>query len=76
MANFKDHEAAKAPAKLQNGLCRLNEEFNPQRMQIPIIRVLGPGMFGEYKQWRIEVTSSGSGQGKVPVLMKDNASQE
>ncbi|KAI5989834.1 GH3 auxin-responsive promoter [Pisolithus marmoratus] len=69
-------EAAKAPMKLHNELCRLNEEFEPRRMQVPTVRVLEPGTFGEYRQWRIEMTNSGSGQVKVPVLMSDNAAQE
>lgn len=69
-------DAAKAPMKLHNELCRLNEEFDPQRMQIPTIRVLKPGTFAEYRQWRIEVTNSGSGQAKVPVLLWDMVAQE
>ncbi|KAI6044801.1 GH3 auxin-responsive promoter [Pisolithus marmoratus] len=69
-------EAAKAPMKLHNELCRLNEEFDPRRMQVPTIRVLKPGAFGEYRQWRIQVTNSGSGQVKVPVVMSDNGAQE
>ncbi|KAI6019867.1 GH3 auxin-responsive promoter, partial [Pisolithus orientalis] len=69
-------EATKAPMKLHGELCRLNEEFDPRRMQIPTIRVLEPGAFGEYRQWRIEVTNSGSGQTKVPVLMWDNSARE
>ncbi|KAI6044799.1 GH3 auxin-responsive promoter [Pisolithus marmoratus] len=73
--HFKDPEAAKAPMKLHNELCRLNE-FDARRMQVPTIRVLEPGTFGEYRQWRIEVTNSGSGQVKVPVLMSENAARE
>ncbi|KAI6133976.1 GH3 auxin-responsive promoter [Pisolithus croceorrhizus] len=69
-------DAPKAPVKLHNELCRLNEEFDPQRMQVPTIRVLRPGTFAEYRQWRIEVTNSGSGQAKVPVLLWDNVAQE
>ncbi|KAI6007578.1 GH3 auxin-responsive promoter [Pisolithus orientalis] len=69
-------EAAKAPVKLRNELCRLNEEFDPQRMQIPTIRVLEPGTFGEYRHWRTGVTNSGSGQTKVPVLIWDNTARE
>ncbi|KAI6154826.1 GH3 auxin-responsive promoter [Pisolithus tinctorius] len=69
-------EAAKAPMKLHSELCRLNEEFDPERMQIPTIRVLEPGTFGEYRRWKVEVTNSGSGQGKVPVLMKDSTARE
>ncbi|KAI6008115.1 GH3 auxin-responsive promoter [Pisolithus orientalis] len=69
-------EAVKAPMKLHSELCRLNEEFDPERMQIPTIRVLEPGTFGEYRRWKVEVTNSGSGQGKVPVSMKDNTARE
>ncbi|KAI5986935.1 GH3 auxin-responsive promoter, partial [Pisolithus albus] len=69
-------DAAKAPKRLHDELCRLNEAFDPQRMQIPTIRVLKRGTFAEYRQWRIGVTNSGSGQTKVPVLLWDKAAQE
>ncbi|KIK27386.1 hypothetical protein PISMIDRAFT_674729 [Pisolithus microcarpus 441] len=69
-------EAAKAPMKLHEELCRLNEEFDPQRMQIPTIRLLEPGTFAEYRKWKIEMSNSGSGQTKVPVLLWDNTAQE
>ncbi|KIK27379.1 hypothetical protein PISMIDRAFT_183344 [Pisolithus microcarpus 441] len=69
-------EAAKAPVRLHKELCRLNEEFDPQRMRIPTIRVLEPGTFGGYRQWRIEMNDSGAGQAKVPVLMWDDAARE
>ncbi|KAI6044750.1 GH3 auxin-responsive promoter [Pisolithus marmoratus] len=69
-------EAAKAPTKLHNELRRLNEEFDPQRMQMPTIRILEPGTFGEYRQWRVEVANSGGGQTKVPVLMRDITARE
>ncbi|KAI6030598.1 hypothetical protein F5J12DRAFT_801627 [Pisolithus orientalis] len=45
-------------------------------MQIPTIRVLKPGTFGEYRQWKIEVANAGSGQAKVPVLLSDNTARE
>ncbi|KAI6123387.1 GH3 auxin-responsive promoter [Pisolithus croceorrhizus] len=69
-------EASKAPMRLRNELCRLNEEFDLQRMRIPTIRLLEPGTFGEYRQWRIEINDSGAGQSKVPVLMWDDAARE
>ncbi|KAI6044748.1 GH3 auxin-responsive promoter [Pisolithus marmoratus] len=69
-------EAAKAPTKLHNELCRLNEEFDPQRMQTPTIRVLEPGTFGEYRRLKIEAMNSGGGQAKVPVLMWDIKARE
>ncbi|KAI6044793.1 GH3 auxin-responsive promoter [Pisolithus marmoratus] len=69
-------EAAKAPMKLHNELCRLNGELVPQRMQVPTIRVLEPGTFGKYREWRIEATNSGGGQVKVPVLMWDNTARD
>ncbi|KAI5986168.1 hypothetical protein EDD15DRAFT_2373472 [Pisolithus albus] len=69
-------EAAKAPMRLHKELCCLNEEFDPQRMQIPTIRVLEPGAFGGYRQWKIETNDSGAGQAKVPVLMWDDAARE
>ncbi|KAI6121059.1 GH3 auxin-responsive promoter [Pisolithus croceorrhizus] len=69
-------EASKAPMRLRNELCRLNEEFDLQRMRIPTIRLLKPGTFGKYRQWRIEINDSGAGQAKVPVLMWDDAARE
>ncbi|KAI6123386.1 GH3 auxin-responsive promoter [Pisolithus croceorrhizus] len=69
-------EASKAPKRLHNELCRLNEEFDPKRMRIPTIRVLRPGTFGEYRQWKIKMNNSGAGQAKVPVLMWDDAARE
>ncbi|KAI6044802.1 hypothetical protein EDC04DRAFT_2639856, partial [Pisolithus marmoratus] len=74
--SFKDPEAAKARTKLHNELCRLNEEFDPQRQQIPTVRVLEPGTFGEYRRGRVEMIDTDSGQAKVLVLMSDNAARE
>ncbi|KAI5986171.1 GH3 auxin-responsive promoter-domain-containing protein [Pisolithus albus] len=69
-------EAAKAPMKLREELCRLNEEFDPQRMRIPTIRVLKSGTFAEYRKWKIEMSNSGSGQTKVPILLWDNTARD
>ncbi|KAI6044746.1 hypothetical protein EDC04DRAFT_259637 [Pisolithus marmoratus] len=69
-------EAAKAPLTLHNELRRLNEDFDPQRIQIPTIRVLEPGTFGKYRQWKVEVINSGGRQARVPVLMSENAARE
>lgn len=73
-------EADEAPDKLLHELCRLNPQFkfglDTEEMKPPTIRILKPGTFAEYRRWRIEVTNSGSGQMKVPVVMWDHGARE
>ncbi|KIO11556.1 hypothetical protein M404DRAFT_126809 [Pisolithus tinctorius Marx 270] len=73
-------EADEAPDKLLREICRLNPQFqfglDTEEMKPPTIRILKPGTFAEYRRWRIEVTNSGSGQTKVPVVMWDHGARE
>ncbi|KAG6332157.1 hypothetical protein ID866_6929 [Astraeus odoratus] len=75
-----DPKADDAPARLLTELCRIDEEFKTSvdigRMGKPTIRVLKQGTFREYRQWRVEVIKSGSGQVKVPVVMWDKTAME
>ncbi|KAI6121227.1 GH3 auxin-responsive promoter [Pisolithus sp. B1] len=76
----KGTEADEAPDKLLHELCRLNPQFkfglDTEEMRPPTIRILKPGTFADYRRWRIEVTNSGSGQMKVPVVMWDHGTRE
>ncbi|KAG6331779.1 hypothetical protein ID866_7311 [Astraeus odoratus] len=73
-------EAYKAPQKLMHELCRLNDQarfgISGGKMKPPTIRILKRGTFRDYRRWRIEVTNSGSGQMKVPVVLWDEGARE
>ena len=51
-------------------------EFDAGRLRQPTIRIVKPGTFSEYRQWRGERLNTGIGQIKVPVVMVDLASIE
>ncbi|KAL4073250.1 GH3 auxin-responsive promoter [Scleroderma yunnanense] len=69
-----------APERLLVEFFRLNEEFrsafDSKKMKPPTIRILKTGTFREYRRWKIEMTKTGSGQVKVPVVMRDSAARE
>ncbi|KAG6331267.1 hypothetical protein ID866_7824 [Astraeus odoratus] len=73
-------KADEAPARLLAELCRLNEEFNCSfeagRMGYPTTRVVQPGTFAEYRLWKLDATTFGSGQVKVPIMMWDSTARE
>ncbi|KAH7927991.1 hypothetical protein BV22DRAFT_1005817, partial [Leucogyrophana mollusca] len=42
----------------------------------PTIRILKPGTFAEFRQRKVELTNSGAGQIKVPVVLSDEPTQK
>ncbi|KAL4081085.1 GH3 auxin-responsive promoter [Scleroderma citrinum] len=76
----KGPKADEAPAQLLVEFFRLNEEFrsafDSKKMKPPTIRTLKTGTFREYRRWKIEMTKTGSGQVKVPVVMRDSIARE
>lgn len=46
------------------------------RVRIPTVRILKPGTFAEFRQWRAENMNIGPGQVKVPVVLLDDASRK
>ena len=50
--------------------------FNAGRLRQPTIRIVKPGTFSDYRQWRGELLNTGVGQIKVPAIMIDPASIE
>ena len=50
--------------------------FDTGRLRQPTVRIVKPGTFSDYRQWRGEKLNAGVGQIKVPVVMIDPASIE
>ena len=50
--------------------------LNAGRLCLPMIRIVKPGTFSNYRQWRGGKLDNGVGQIKVPVVMMDPASLE
>jgi len=50
--------------------------FDTGRLRMPTIRIVKPGTFADYRQWRGEKLNTGVGQIKVPVVMVDPDSIE
>ncbi|KAH7909123.1 GH3 auxin-responsive promoter [Hygrophoropsis aurantiaca] len=42
----------------------------------PTIRILKPGTFSEYRQWRVGIARTAAGQTKVPVFVTDDVTKE
>ncbi|KAI5997067.1 GH3 auxin-responsive promoter [Pisolithus albus] len=72
--------AITAPSALHTSLQNLNENYFRDslsgKIDVPAVRVLRPGTFGEFREWKIR-TSGGAtvGQVKVPVVVWDEASR-
>ncbi|KAH7908601.1 GH3 auxin-responsive promoter [Hygrophoropsis aurantiaca] len=64
---------------VRDGLRRTNDnvDLNISKKTIgePTIRVLKPGTFSEYRQWRLRIARTAAGQTKVPVLVTDEATK-
>ena len=45
-------------------------------VRLPSVRLLRPGTFAAFRQWKAERMSIGPGQVKVPVILADEASRK
>ena len=52
------------------------ERVDLGRMRQPTIRIVKPGTFMEYRQWRVDGAGVGISQVKVPVVMQDSKAIE
>ncbi|KIK16197.1 hypothetical protein PISMIDRAFT_686591 [Pisolithus microcarpus 441] len=72
--------AATAPSSLHASLQNLNKNYRRDslsgKIDVPVVRVLRPGTFGEFREWKIR-TSGGAAVGrvKVPVVVWDEGSR-
>ncbi|KAH7911270.1 GH3 auxin-responsive promoter-domain-containing protein [Hygrophoropsis aurantiaca] len=66
--------------EVRDELRRINENvdlrLSDRTIGDPTIRILRPGTFSEYRQWRIGITKTAAGQTKVPVFVTDEATKE
>ncbi|KAH7907353.1 GH3 auxin-responsive promoter [Hygrophoropsis aurantiaca] len=79
------HDALKPSAhsalyEVRDELRRINENvdlrLSDETIGEPTIRILKPGSFSEYRQWRIGIARTAAGQTKVPVFVTDEATKE
>jgi hypothetical protein len=72
--------AHEAPAHIEAALCRSNDNVlgmvDDGRLASPIVHVLKPGTFREYRTLKIKAAITGTGQVKVPVVLWDHEAQE
>ncbi|KAH7903871.1 GH3 auxin-responsive promoter, partial [Hygrophoropsis aurantiaca] len=54
----------------------VNLDFTNRAIGEPTIRILKPGTFSEYRQWRVGIARTAAGQIKVPVFVTDQATKE
>ncbi|KAH7904365.1 GH3 auxin-responsive promoter [Hygrophoropsis aurantiaca] len=54
----------------------VNVNFSNKVIGEPTIRILKPGTFREYRQWRLGIARTAAGQTKVPVFVMDEATKE
>jgi len=77
---FPGPTADTALSLLQTHLANANKNYarysSSNTIGKPTIRVVAPGTFRAYREWRIEVTKCGSGQVKVPVVVHDVETKE
>ena len=68
------------PQTLSEGLATANNEFRTalegEKVRAPSVRILSPGTFAAFRQWKAEKMSIGPGQVKVPVILADEASRK
>ncbi|KAH7918900.1 hypothetical protein BV22DRAFT_1134237 [Leucogyrophana mollusca] len=54
----------------------LQRNFDGGGMNSPSVRIVKPGTFRDFRQWKVEMTGSGVGQTKVPTVLLDDAAKE
>ncbi|KAI5985505.1 GH3 auxin-responsive promoter [Pisolithus albus] len=61
------------PAVLHGQLQKHNENYLKDsrvgKIGIPCVRVVRPGTFGDFREWKVRTTGAASGQVKVPVVI-------
>ncbi|KAH7909002.1 GH3 auxin-responsive promoter, partial [Hygrophoropsis aurantiaca] len=66
--------------QVRDELRRINENvdlrLSDKTIGEPTIRILKPGSFSEYRQWRVGIARTAAGQTKVPVFVTDEATKE
>lgn len=67
--------AHSALEELQSTLSDGNEAYKgfvaTGHIGAPTIRVLAPGTFGSYREWKVQANGGGNGQIKVPTVLFD-----
>ena len=71
--------ADQAPARLEDALCRVNENVvsavQSGQLGPPTVHVLQPGTCREYRASKIKAAVTGTGQIKVPAVLRDRETQ-
>ncbi|KIJ62984.1 hypothetical protein HYDPIDRAFT_114133 [Hydnomerulius pinastri MD-312] len=61
---------------LVESIPKIQDSLAKGRIRKPTIRVLEPGAFRDYRQWKLEKGATNVGQIKVPVVLTDHESVE
>ncbi|KAI6096841.1 GH3 auxin-responsive promoter [Pisolithus sp. B1] len=65
------------PAALHGQLQKHNENYLKDsrvgKIGVPCVRVVRPGTFGDFREWKVRTKGAASGQVKVPVVIWGNA---
>jgi len=73
-------DAHSALNEVRDELRRINDNvdvcLSSKTIGEPTIRILKPGTFSEYRQWRLGIAKTAPGQTKVPVFVTDEATKE
>ncbi|KAH7905159.1 GH3 auxin-responsive promoter [Hygrophoropsis aurantiaca] len=54
----------------------VNLHFSNKAIGETTIRILKPGSFSDYRQWRLDIARTAAGQTKVPVFVTDEVTKE
>ncbi|KAI6003454.1 GH3 auxin-responsive promoter [Pisolithus orientalis] len=72
-------DSATAPAALHDELQKLNENYlrdsQSGKIGVPAVRVLKPGTFGDFREWKIRTNNIAAGQVKVPIVVWDEVNR-
>ncbi|EGO19354.1 hypothetical protein SERLADRAFT_479847 [Serpula lacrymans var. lacrymans S7.9] len=73
-------DADLAPAKMHTYLQTHNQNYlkdsQAGKIGVPSVHILRRGTFGEYREWKAQVTNSASGQIKVPLVIWDEETRQ
>ncbi|KAI5985503.1 GH3 auxin-responsive promoter-domain-containing protein [Pisolithus albus] len=69
-----------APAALHDHLQKNNENYLKDsrvgKIGVPCVRVVRPGTFGDYREWKVRTKGGASGQVKVPIVIWSETDRE
>ncbi|KIO12049.1 hypothetical protein M404DRAFT_962542 [Pisolithus tinctorius Marx 270] len=72
-------DSAATPAALHDELQKLNENYlrdsQSGKIGVPAVRVLRPGTFGDFREWKIRTNNIAAGQVKVPIVVWDDVNR-